>query len=35
MGENAYEHVKGRHNWDTVIKEYVDMYEDAIASFHN
>jgi glycosyltransferase involved in cell wall biosynthesis len=35
MGENAYEHVKGRHNWDTVIKKYVDIYEDAIATFHN
>jgi glycosyltransferase involved in cell wall biosynthesis len=30
LGENAYLHVMNNHNWDVLVKKYVDLYESAV-----
>lgn len=28
LGQNAYEHVKKRHNWDTLVEKYIEVYRN-------
>jgi len=28
LGQKAYEHVEKRHNWDTLVEKYIEMYRN-------
>jgi len=28
LGQNAYDHVKKRHNWDTLVEKYIEVYRN-------
>ena len=33
LAKNAYESLRKKHNWDTMIDQYLEMYKDAIQAF--
>jgi glycosyltransferase involved in cell wall biosynthesis len=30
LGQNAYEHVKSRHDWRVLVKKYIEIYDDCL-----
>jgi len=33
LGKNAYNYVKEKHNWSTLVDNYIDIYEKLILSY--
>jgi len=35
LGQNAYEYVKSKHNWDLLVEKYLEIYDNLLRSNHS